>query len=85
MTGVAPAVNAGNRWTDLDVQLVSQSLGVLQYGGGNSGTDVEDLSIGLLTGGYQPISVGNVKHVHVNPETSGRDNHLQYAALSSNI
>ena len=27
----------------------------------------------------------NVKHVHVNPETSGRDNHLQYSALSSNI
>jgi acyl-CoA reductase-like NAD-dependent aldehyde dehydrogenase len=48
-------------------------------------------------GGYKQSGVGrelgtfgyniyrNVKHVHVNAETSGRDNHLQYAALSSNI
>jgi len=48
-------------------------------------------------GGYKQSGVGRelgtfgydiyrqVKHVHVNPETSGRDNHLQYTALSSNI
>ncbi len=48
-------------------------------------------------GGYKQSGIGRelgtfgydvyrqVKHVHVNPETSGRDNHIQYSALSSNI
>lgn len=48
-------------------------------------------------GGYKQSGVGRelgvegfniyrqVKHVHVNPETSGRDNHIQYSVLSGNI
>ncbi|MEZ5135539.1 MAG: aldehyde dehydrogenase family protein [Acidimicrobiales bacterium] len=48
-------------------------------------------------GGYKQSGVGRelgvqgyeiyrqVKHVHVNPETSGRDNHFHYALLSGNI
>lgn len=48
-------------------------------------------------GGYKQSGVGRelgtegfdiyrqVKHVHVNPETSGRNNHIQYSALSANI
>ncbi len=48
-------------------------------------------------GGYKESGIGRelgtqgydayrqVKHVHVNPETSGRDNHFHYALLSGNI
>ena len=48
-------------------------------------------------GGYKQSGIGRelgtqgfdiyrqVKHVHVNPETSGRDNHFHYAVLSPNI
>jgi aldehyde dehydrogenase (NAD+) len=48
-------------------------------------------------GGYKQSGIGRelgtfgfetyrqVKHVHVNPETSGRDNHFHYALLSGNI
>ncbi|MCC5953473.1 MAG: aldehyde dehydrogenase family protein [Acidimicrobiia bacterium] len=48
-------------------------------------------------GGYKESGIGRelgtqgfdayrqVKHIHVNPETSGRDNHFHYAMLSGNI
>jgi acyl-CoA reductase-like NAD-dependent aldehyde dehydrogenase len=48
-------------------------------------------------GGYKQSGIGRelgtfgyeayrqVKHVHLNPESSGRDNHFHYAVLSSNI
>jgi acyl-CoA reductase-like NAD-dependent aldehyde dehydrogenase len=48
-------------------------------------------------GGYKESGIGRelgtqgydvyrqVKHVHINPETSGRDNHFHYALLSGNI
>jgi acyl-CoA reductase-like NAD-dependent aldehyde dehydrogenase len=48
-------------------------------------------------GGYKQSGIGRelgqqgfdvyrqAKHVHVNPETSGRDNHFQYSVLSGNI
>ena len=48
-------------------------------------------------GGYKQSGVGRelgtqgfevyrqAKHVHVNPETSGRDNHIQYSVLSGSI
>jgi aldehyde dehydrogenase (NAD+) len=48
-------------------------------------------------GGYKQSGIGRelgtqgydiyrqVKHVHMNPETSGRDNHFHYAVLSANI
>ncbi|MGZ4695750.1 MAG: aldehyde dehydrogenase family protein, partial [Acidimicrobiales bacterium] len=48
-------------------------------------------------GGYKQSGIGRelgtagyniyrqTKHVHINPETAGRDNHFHYAVLSSNI
>ena len=48
-------------------------------------------------GGYKESGIGRElgtqgydvyrekKHVHINPETSGRDNHFHYAMLSGNI
>ena len=59
--------------------------------------DFHMLSPGRPFGGYKQSGIGRelgtqgydafrqVKHVHVNPETAGRDNHFQYGILSPNI
>jgi acyl-CoA reductase-like NAD-dependent aldehyde dehydrogenase len=41
--------------------------------------------IGRELGTYGYETYRQVKHVHVNPETSGRDNHFHYPLLSANI
>jgi acyl-CoA reductase-like NAD-dependent aldehyde dehydrogenase len=59
--------------------------------------DYHMLHPGRPFGGYKQSGIGRelgtngfdayrqVKHVHVNPETKGRDNHFQYSVLSSKI
>jgi aldehyde dehydrogenase (NAD+) len=59
--------------------------------------DFHMLNPGRPFGGYKQSGIGRelgtngfdayrqVKHVHVNPETAGRDNHFQYSLLSGNI
>ena len=59
--------------------------------------DFHMIDPGRPFGGYKQSGIGRelgtagyeiyrqTKHVHVNPETSGRDNHFHYAVLSGNI
>ncbi|MBI2706549.1 MAG: aldehyde dehydrogenase [Actinobacteria bacterium] len=73
--GIAARMRTGTVWIN-DYHMISPDR---PFGG------YKQSGVGRELGTYGYDIYRQVKHVHVNAESSGRDNHLQYTALSSNI